>query len=219
MNPTRPSTLQSWLRDYCSQSAVLTGSVVLAAPSPGGGVHVLAEWPERSDINQPLIDAATTALERKLDAVVVPPVMQSAQGPQRIVQVLLGESDAPCVIALGINSANDAVAQGYLADLRGHKSALDQLLQAPEHLDSGPAATLLGRRRRCSATRTSKRRPSPSSTNWPASFSWTGPALACLKTTASRSSRFPTTPPSNTNRNCCAALPLPWKKRRTRPPR
>lgn len=144
MNPTRPSTLQSWLRDYCSQSAVLTGSVVLAAPSPGGGVHVLAEWPERSDINQPLIDAATTALERKLDAVVVPPVMQSAQGPQRIVQVLLGESDAPCVIALGINSANDAVAQGYLADLRGHKSALDQLLQAPEHLDSGPAATLLG---------------------------------------------------------------------------
>ena len=144
MNDTHTATLQRWLRDYCNQSAVITGSVVVAATLHGENIRILAEWPERSDINQPLIDASTIALKRKLEDIVVPPVMLSDQGPQRIVQILLGDDGTPSVLALGLKSSNDNVALGYLNDLRSLKSTLDKLLHAPNNLSSGPAATLLG---------------------------------------------------------------------------
>jgi multidrug resistance efflux pump len=144
MNDTNTASLQRWLRDYCSQSAVITGSVVVASTLHGENIRILAEWPERSDINQPLIDASSIALKRKLEEIVVPPVIQTEQGPQRIVQVLLGEANAPCVIALGLSSSSDSISQGYLNDLRSLKSTLDKLLHAPDELGGGPAAALLG---------------------------------------------------------------------------
>jgi RND family efflux transporter MFP subunit len=144
MNNPNTTTLQAWLRDYCSQSAAITGSVVVAATENGENIRVLAEWPERSDINQPLIDAATMALKRKLEEIVVPPVIQNEAGPQRIVQVRLGNDAAPSIIALGLNSGNENVAQGYLNDLRSLKTTIDRLANAPNNLNTGPAATLLG---------------------------------------------------------------------------
>lgn len=144
MSDINTASLQRWLRDYCNQSAVITGCVVVGASLAGENIRILAEWPERSDVNLPLIDAATISLKRKLEDIVVPPVMLTDQGPQRIVQVLLGDAGTPCIMALGLKSSNDNVAQGYLNDLRSLKNTLDKLLHAPNDLSSGPAATLFG---------------------------------------------------------------------------
>ena len=78
MNDINTASLQRWLRDYCNQSAVITGCVVVGASLAGENIRILAEWPERSDVNLPLIDAATISLKRKLEDIVVPPVMLTA---------------------------------------------------------------------------------------------------------------------------------------------
>lgn len=141
---TASSSLQRWLRDYCSQSATLTGCVVVTSTIRGEHTRILAEWPERNEINQPLIDAGMIALKRNIEGIVVPPVIQSAQGPQRIVHVLLEHGQERCVVALGINNPNDGVAQGYFDDLRGLKPVLEKHLQAAENIGAELAATLLG---------------------------------------------------------------------------
>lgn len=140
---TATTTLQRWLRDYCSQSSMLTGCVVVTATIRGEHTRILAEWPERSEINQALIDAGMIALKRNLEGIVVPPVIQSAAGPQRIVQVLLEHGQERCIIVLGINNANEGVAQGYFDDLRGLKGTLEELLQSADNLNAALSATLL----------------------------------------------------------------------------
>lgn len=142
MNNTNSVTLQQWLRDYCSKSMVIAGGVALRIQ--GDQVRVLAEWPERDPVNQPLIDAGMIALKHGNEGVVVPPVLQTNKGAQRIVQVRLGNPDAAGMIVLGLNSANDSVAQGYLHDLQALKNVLNDMLASTEALGTGPSGTLLG---------------------------------------------------------------------------
>lgn len=141
MNTTNSVTLQQWLRDYCSKSMVIVGCVVLK--TQGDQLRVLAEWPERDPVNLPLIDGGTIALRHEIEGVVVPPVVQTDKGAQRIVQLRLGNSDTPGMLVLGLNSANDSVAQGYLHDLQGLKQALNAMLASTEAVGTGPSGTLL----------------------------------------------------------------------------
>lgn len=142
MNNTNSVTLQQWLRDYCSKSMVIVGGVALKMQ--GNQLRVLAEWPERDPVNLPLIDAGMIALKHRTEGVVVPPVAQTDKGAQRIVQVRLGTQDTGGMIVLGLNAANDSVAQGYLHDLQGLKSVLNEMLASTEALGTGPSGTLLG---------------------------------------------------------------------------
>lgn len=140
---TATTTLQRWLRDYCSQSAMLTGCVVVTSTQHGEHTRILAEWPERNDINQSLIDAGMIALKRNSEGIVVPPIVQSADGPQRIVEVLLNHAHERCIIVLGVKNPNDSVAQGYLNDLRSLKGRLEELLKSADNLNAALSATLL----------------------------------------------------------------------------
>lgn len=136
-------TLQRWLQDYCEQSASLTGGIVVTSTLNGNNPRILAEWPQRDEVNQPLIDAGMTALKRNIEGIVTPPIVTSAHGPQRIVHIQLKRGQDRGALVLGINSPNDQVAQGYYDEIVNQKNTLEQLLSPSGPEGSGLTNTLL----------------------------------------------------------------------------
>ncbi|MEO8411189.1 MAG: GAF domain-containing protein, partial [Propionivibrio sp.] len=145
------NTLQAWLEDYCRRTSVLTGGVVVES-NARGEICILAEWPPSPDGSQILVDTAGIALQRREAGIVVPPIAQGEDGTLRIATLILDEDktlhatshSSSRVVALGVNSNQEAVGRSLLTDLDGLRGTLNRLIRSPDSLDAGQAYVLLG---------------------------------------------------------------------------
>ena len=138
------SPMQRWIADYCGRSTIASCAVVVGLIAGSEQTEVLVEWPVAGEQNQPLIGSASAAFKRGQPLVIVPPVALPDAQFERIVALPLKSADQTRgAVAIGLRSTDEALIQGFLADLQRASSDLSTLLGGPSTVKSMAATQLL----------------------------------------------------------------------------